>query len=160
MRLRTWRRRLGQFFGPLSFYRLGHALHRIGLTPLGEITRFLGIVIFHCDISHKAVIGARVSLPHYGLGTVIGKYATIEEESVIMPGALIGANLRTQAMPHLQRGVVVGAGAKILGGITVGEGAVIAANAVATQDVPAYHVAIGNPASISDGPISPDALDV
>ena len=159
-RLRTWRRRIGQLFGPIAFYRLGHMLHQVGLSLLGEATRYLGIFFFHCDISHKAKLGNRVSLPHYGLGTVIGKYAVIGDECVIMPGVLIGATLRTQEMPYLQHGVVVGAGAKLLGGITIGEGAVIAANAVVTENVPAYALVGGNPATILKEQISPDELDV
>ena len=147
-RLRTWRRRIGQFLGPLLFYRIGHACHSAKLSLLGEITRFLGILIFHCDINHKATLGKRVSLPHYGLGTVIGKYATIGNECVIMPGVLIGATLRTQEMPHLKHGVVVGAGAKVLGPITVGENARIGSNAVVNKAVPAGATAVGIPGRI------------
>ena len=159
-RNRTWRRRFGQYLGPLLFYRIGHVLHGIGLSPLGAIPRFLGVLLFSCDINQRARLGKRVSLPHFGIGTVVGKYAEMGDECVLMPGVLIGATLRSQAMPKLGNGVVVGAGAKLLGGIHVGDGAVIGANAVVMSDVPAYALVAGNPAVIAKKNVQPDELDV
>ena len=65
-----------------------------------------------------------------------------------MPGALIGATLRDHRMPRFEDGVVVGAGAKILGDITIGKCAVIAANSVVTDSIPPYALVAGNPGRI------------
>ena len=121
-RARSLRRSVSYLVGPMFFYRISHSFYRIGFWPIAEIFRYLGVFFFHCDISYKAVIGSRVSLTHYGLGVVIGKYARIADECVIMPGVLIGATLRDQRMPQLMNAVVVGAGAKVLGAIVIGEG--------------------------------------
>lgn len=159
-RMRSFRRDFSYLAGPMLWYRLGHFLYRVKLSPLAEICRYLGIFLFHCDISYKAKLGARVSFPHYGLGAVIGKYATLGDECVVMPGALIGATLRNQNMPTLGRAVVVGAGAKILGDVTIGDGAVIAANAVVVENIPADTLVGGIPARVLKHNLSTEALEV
>lgn len=158
-RARSLRRSMSYLLGPMLFYRISHALYRIGLWPLAEIVRYFGIFFFHSDISYKAVIGKKVSLTHYGLGVVIGKYARINDECVIMPGVLIGATLRDQRMPELKTAVVVGAGAKVLGAVVIGEGAVIGANSVVASDVPPYAMVSGNPAKVQKEYISLGELD-
>lgn len=128
--------------------------------PVSELLRFLGVFIFGCDLSYKAYIGSRVSFTHYGLGVVVGKYAYIEDEVVVMPSSLIGATLRDQGMPTLKRGCVIGAGAKVLGRITVGQGAVVAANSVVLNDVPEFTVVAGNPCVVVRERVSESAFDV
>ncbi|MDO9224615.1 MAG: hypothetical protein Q8M09_14535 [Pseudomonadota bacterium] len=160
MRIRTLRRRLTHYFGPNFFYQISSFMWRIKLVPLAELFRYLGVFIFHCDISYKSIIGQRVSFPHYGLGTVVGKYVTIGDECVVMPGVLLGATLRNQGMPNLGKGVVIGAGAKVLGAINIGEGAVVAANSVVTMDVAAFSLVGGNPSRVLKDRIEPNELDV
>lgn len=160
LRLRTFNRRISHLLGPLIFYRTGRLFYLLKLSPLSEVLRYLGIFFFHCDISYKAKLGDCVSFPHYGLGTVVGKYVVMGNECVIMPGALIGATLRDHRMPTFEDGVVVGAGAKILGDITIGKCAVIAANSVVTDSIPPYALVAGNPARIINAHISPDQLAV
>lgn len=147
-RVRTLRRRLSHFIGPVGFYRVGCFFERLGLGVVAGFLRYLGVVFFGADISNKAKIGLRLSLPHFGLGVVIGKYVVIGDECVLMPGVLLGATLVDHKMPELKDAVVVGAGAKVLGDIKIGEGAVVAANSVVTEDVPPFCLVAGSPAKI------------
>lgn len=158
-RARSVRRTLSYLLGPMLFYRISHFFYKIGFWPFAEIFRYFGVFFFHCDISYKAVIGSRVSLTHYGLGVVIGKYARIADECVIMPGVLIGATLRDQRMPQLMNAVVVGAGAKILGAIVIGEGAIIGSNSVVVSNVSSYAMVSGSPARVQKENISLSEFD-
>lgn len=159
-RVRTLRRRLSHFVGPIAFYRVGRFLVQSRLGFIAGFFRYLGVLFFGADINQAAKIGARFSLPHFGLGVVVGKYAVIGDECVLMPGVLIGATLVNHEMPLLEDAVVVGAGAKVLGPITIGRGAVIAANSVVTSDVPPFCLVAGNPARVIKENISVEDMKV
>jgi serine O-acetyltransferase len=84
---------------------------------------------------------------------VIGETAEIGDDCTIYQGVTLGGTSLyrgTKRHPTLGRGVVVGAGAKVLGGFTVGEGAKVGSNAVVVKPVPAGATAVGNPARILD----------
>ncbi|MBP7246942.1 MAG: serine acetyltransferase, partial [Brachymonas sp.] len=84
-------------------------------------------------------------------GVVIGETAEIGDDCTIYHGVTLGGTSLykgTKRHPTLGRGVVVGAGAKVLGGFEVGEGAKIGSNAVVVKPVPAGATAVGNPARI------------
>lgn len=101
------------------------------------------------ELPYSASVGRRVVIEHQGTIVVHGN-AVIGDECIIRHGVTIGARdlaTRHQA-PVLERGVDVGAGAKILGDITVGERAHVGANAVVLKDVPAGALAVGIPARI------------
>ncbi len=102
------------------------------------------------EIHPGATIGRRVFIDH-GMGVVIGETAEIGDECTIYQGVTLGGtslNKGAKRHPTLGRGVIIGAGAKVLGGFTVGEGARVGSNAVVVKEVPPGATAVGNPAHI------------
>jgi serine O-acetyltransferase len=101
------------------------------------------------EIHPGATIGRRVFIDH-GMGVVIGETAEIHDECTLYHGVTLGGTSWNKGKRHptLGRGVVIGAGAKILGPILVGDGAKIGSNAVVVRDVPAGATAVGVPARI------------
>jgi len=89
----------------------------------------------------------------HGMGVVIGETAEIGDECTIYQGVTLGGTSLyrgTKRHPTLGKGVVVGAGAKVLGGFTVGEGARIGSNAVVVKEVPPGVSVVGIPGRIVD----------
>jgi serine O-acetyltransferase len=129
------------------WHRMAHGLWRRGLKLparfLSHISRWLtGIEI------HPAVrIGRRFVIDH-GMGVVIGETAEIGDDVYIYHQVTLGGTTseRGKRHPTLGNGVIVGAGAKVLGAITVGDGARVGANAVVTSPVPAGVTVVGVPA--------------
>ena len=101
------------------------------------------------EIHPGATIGRRVFIDH-GMGIVIGETAEIGDDCTLYHGVTLGGTSwnRGKRHPTLGRGVVIGAGAKILGPILVGDGAKIGSNAVVVRDVPAGATAVGIPARV------------
>jgi serine O-acetyltransferase len=101
------------------------------------------------EIHPGATIGRRVFIDH-GMGVVIGETAEIHDECTLYHGVTLGGTSWNKGKRHptLGRGVVIGAGAKLLGPILVGDGAKIGSNAVVVRDVPAGATAVGVPARI------------
>ena len=85
------------------------------------------------------------------MGVVIGETAEIGDDCTIYQGVTLGGTSLyrgTKRHPTLGKGVVVGAGAKVLGGFTVGDGAKIGSNAVVLKEVPAGATVVGIPGRI------------
>ena len=84
------------------------------------------------------------------MGVVIGETAIIGDDCTLYHGVTLGGTSWNKGKRHptLEKGVVIGAGAKILGPITLGAGAKVGSNAVVVKDVPANATAIGIPAPI------------
>src|SRR4029453_10783409 len=101
------------------------------------------------EIHPGATIGRRVFIDH-GMGVVIGETAEIGDDFTLYHGVTLGGTSWNKGKRHptLARGVVIGAGAKILGPILVGDGAKIGSNAVVVRDVPPGATAVGIPARI------------
>lgn len=136
----------------LIFHRLAHAAWRRHLFWLGRFISHVGRFLTGIEIHPGAVIGRRVFIDH-GMGVVIGETAEIGDDCTIYQAVTLGGTSLyrgTKRHPTLGRGVVVGAGAKVLGGFEVGEGAKIGSNAVVVKPVPAGATAVGNPARILD----------
>ncbi|MYM24992.1 serine O-acetyltransferase [Duganella sp. FT135W] len=117
---------------------------------LGRFISYLARIITGIEIHPGATIGRRVFIDH-GFGVVIGETAEVGDDCTIYQGVTLGGtSLHTGAKRHptLGRGVIVGAGAKVLGGFTVGEYAKVGSNAVLLKPVPAGATAVGNPAHI------------
>jgi serine O-acetyltransferase len=87
----------------------------------------------------------------HGFGVVIGETAEIGDDCTIYQGVTLGGTSLSKGAkrhPTLGRGVIIGAGAKVLGAFTVGEGAKVGSNAVVVKEVPPGATAVGNPARI------------
>ncbi len=103
------------------------------------------------EIHPGATIGRRVFIDH-GMGVVIGETAVIGDDCTLYHGVTLGGTSWNKGKRHptLEAGVVIGAGAKVLGPITIGANAKIGSNAVVVKDVPADATAVGIPARILD----------
>jgi serine O-acetyltransferase len=120
-------------------------LHAVWLHRVSHFFWNLGI-----EIHPGAKIGRRVFLDH-GLGIVIGETTEIGDDCTIYQGVTLGGTSLYKGVkrhPTLGKGVVVSAGAKVLGGFTVGDGARIGSNAVVLKEIPAGATAVGIPARI------------
>jgi serine O-acetyltransferase len=121
-----------------------------GMKWLGRFISYLARMITGIEIHPGASIGRRVFIDH-GFGVVIGETAEVGDDCTIYQGVTLGGtSLHTGSKRHptLGRGVIVGAGAKVLGGFTVGDYAKVGSNAVLLKPVPAGATAVGNPAHI------------
>jgi serine O-acetyltransferase len=127
-----------------------HACWKTGLKWLGRFISYIARIITGIEIHPGAVIGRRVFIDH-GFGVVIGETAVIGDDCTIYQGVTLGGTTLvagTKRHPTLERGVIVGAGAQVLGAFTVGEYAKVGSNAVVIKPVPAGATAVGNPAHI------------
>ncbi len=134
----------------LVLHRWAHACWISGLRWLGRFISHLGRFATGIEIHPGATIGRRVFIDH-GMGVVIGETAEIGDECTIYQGVTLGGTSLAKGAkrhPTLGRGVIVSAGAKVLGGFTVGDGARVGSNAVLMQAVPAGATAVGIPARI------------
>ena len=139
-------------FHAIGLHRISHGLWRRGFhwvaKALASFSRwFTGI-----EIHPAATIGRRFFIDH-GMGVVIGETTEIGEDCTLYQGVTLGGTSwqKGKRHPTLARGVVVGAGAKVLGPISVGEEARIGSNAVVVKDVPARATVIGIPGHVVPG---------
>ena len=137
-------------FHAVVLHRTAHRLWQRNWTWLARWLSHWNRWLTGIEIHPGATIGQRVFIDH-GMGVVIGETAEIGDDCTIYHGVTLGGTSLykgTKRHPTLGRGVVVGAGAKVLGGFEVGEGAKIGSNAVVVKPVPAGATAVGNPARI------------
>lgn len=134
-------------------HKLAHRLWQAQFFWLGRMVSHLSRMLTGIEIHPGATIGRRVFIDH-GCGVVIGETSEIGDDCTIYQGVTLGGTRLYKGAkrhPTLGRGVVVGAGAQVLGGFTVGDGARIGSNAVVVKPVPAGATAVGNPARIIEG---------
>ena len=134
----------------LLMHRLAHRCWVRGWFWLGRFISHLGRLLTGIEIHPGATIGRRVFIDH-GFGVVLGETAEIGDDCTIYQGVTLGGTRLYKGAkrhPTLGRGVVVGAGAQVLGGFAVGDGARIGSNAVVVKPVPAGATAVGNPARV------------
>jgi serine O-acetyltransferase len=128
----------------LLLHRVAHRLwtadHRFGARLLSHIGRGITGI----EIHPAARIGRRFVIDH-GMGVVIGETTEIGDDVLLYQGVTLGgtSHRTSKRHPTLGNGVVVGAGAIILGAVTIGEGARIGAGAVVVRDVPAGATVVG-----------------
>jgi len=134
----------------LVLHRFAHGCWVRGFRWLGRFTSHVARFLTGIEIHPGATIGHRVFIDH-GMGVVIGEMAEIGDECTIYQGVTLGGTSLVKGAkrhPTLERGVIVGANACVLGGFTVGAGARVGSGAVVTKPVPAGATAVGNPARI------------
>ncbi len=134
----------------LILHRRAHAFRKRGWHWLARFTSHVGRFLTGIELHPGATIGRRVFIDH-GMGVVVGETAEIGDECTIYQGVTLGGTSLGKGAkrhPTLGRGVIVSAGAKVLGSFTVGNGARVGSNAVLLQAVPAGATAVGIPARI------------
>lgn len=138
----------------ITLYRLSRLLwqKRVPLVPL-ILTR-LAQTLFAIDIAYEADLGPGMVIVH-GVGLVIGSEVVIEGDCFLYHGVTLGdrgsewvGSSRKDGHPTLEKNVMVGAGAKVLGPIRIGRGSIIGANAVVLHDVPPLSIVAGIPARV------------
>ena len=135
----------------LIIHRLSHWIWQHRFYWLARFNSHIARWLTGIEIHPGATIGRRVFIDH-GMGVVIGETAVIGDDCTLYHGVTLGGTSWNKGKRHptLEKGVVIGAGAKVLGPITVGAGAKIGSNAVVVKDVPAGATAVGIPARILD----------
>jgi serine O-acetyltransferase len=130
-------------------HRLAHALWGWRLRWLARFVSYFSRFLTGIEIHPGATIGRRFFIDH-GMGVVIGETAEIGDDVTLYHGVTLGGTSWNKGKRHptLADGVVIGAGAKVLGPITVGAGAKVGSNAVVVKEVPPGATAVGNPARI------------
>ena len=133
----------------LIFYRIAHRLHKaehyFAARALSQLARhYTGV-----EIHPGATIGKGLVIDH-GMGVVIGETAEIGDNCTIYQGVTLGGTGKDVGKRHptLGNGVLVGAGAKVLGPFKIGDNTKIAANAVVLDEIPEDCTAVGIPAKI------------
>ncbi|HYU69873.1 MAG TPA: serine O-acetyltransferase [Burkholderiales bacterium] len=136
-------------FHALLIHRLAHGFWRMKMRWLGRFVSHVSRFLTGIEIHPGAKIGRRVFIDH-GMGVVIGETAELGDDCTLYHGVTLGGTTWNKGKRHptLRQGVVIGAGAKVLGPIVIGEGAKIGSNAVVVKDVPAGATAVGTPARI------------
>jgi serine O-acetyltransferase len=136
-------------FHALQLHRINHALWGWKLRWTARFGSHFARFLTGIEIHPGAVIGRRVFIDH-GMGVVIGETAEIGDDCTLYHGVTLGGVSWNHGKRHptLGRGVVVGAGAKILGPFTVGDNAKIGSNSVVVKAVPAGSTVVGIPARI------------
>ena len=136
-------------FHALQTHRMAFALNRMGRRDLALYLQSRSSEIFQTDINPEAKIGLGVFLDH-ATGLVVGQTAVIEDNVSILQGVTLGGTGKEggDRHPKIRQGVLIGAGAKILGNIEVGQCARVAAGSVVLKDVPRNVTVAGVPAKV------------
>jgi serine O-acetyltransferase len=143
----------------LWVHRVSHAIwlqqHYLVARLLSQLSR----AITGVEIHPGAQIGRRFFIDH-GMGVFIGETTEIGDDVMLYQGVTLGGRSleKVKRHPTLEDGVVVGAGARVLGAITIGKGAQVGANAVVVRDVPEGAVVVGVPGQIRERGGAPKAV--
>ena len=145
-------------FHAIYIHKLAHWFWVRGLRWLGRFTSHLGRFLTGIEIHPGATLGKRMFIDH-GMGVVIGERAELGDDVTLYHGVTLGGTSwdKGKRHPTLGDGVVVGAGAKILGPIVVGPGAKIGSNAVVVKNVPAGATVVGIPGRVVEEQRAADA---
>lgn len=131
------------------FHRMNHWLWNRNLRLLARLGSHLARFLTGVEIHPGAKIGRRFFIDH-GMGIVIGETTEIGDDCSVYHGVTLGGTSwqKGKRHPTLERGVIIGAGAKVLGPITLGEGSRVGSNAVVVKDVPAGATVVGVPGHV------------
>ena len=146
-------------YGGLQSYRIAHWLWSQERRILSYHLQSRVSELFAVDIHPKAQIGAGVFIDH-AHGIVIGETAVVEDDVSMLHSVTLGGTGKDRGdrHPKIRRGVLIGAGAKVLGNIEIGEDARIAAGSVVLEDVPARCTVAGVPAKPVGGKCCEDTV--
>ena len=136
-------------FMAISTYRVSHHLWRHGRRELALYFQSLASEVFAVDIHPAARIGCGILLDH-ATSFVVGETAIIEDNVSILHEVTLGGTGKETGDRHpiVRSGVLLGAGAKILGRVEIGEGAKVGAGSVVLNDVMPHTTVAGVPAQV------------
>ena len=136
-------------FKVMMHYRVAHRLYEKGHYFWARWVSQRAVRKTGIEIHPGATIGKGLFIDH-GSGVIIGETAIVGDNVTLYQGVTLGGTGKETGKRHptLEKNVIVGAGAKVLGPFTVGEGAKIAANAVVLNAIPEYSTAVGVPARV------------
>ena len=136
-------------FQALQTHRVAHWLWRSGRDTLAFYFQSQMNQIFQIDIHPAARIGTGVFLDH-GTGVVIGETAVIGHNVSMLHSVTLGGSGRKHVdrHPKIGNGVLLGAGASVLGNVHVGAGSLVGACSLVLEPIPPHSVAVGVPAKI------------
>lgn len=131
-------------------YRLSHKVWKGSFKTLARFISHFARFFTGIEIHPGAKIGQRFFIDH-GMGVVIGETAEIGDDVLLYQGVVLGGVLaqKTKRHPTIGNGVVIGAGATLLGPIKIGDRARIGAGSVVIDDVPEGATAVGVPGRIT-----------
>lgn len=140
-------------FQALQTQRVAHWLWRQGRETIALYLQSRMSEVFQVDIHPATKIGSGVFIDH-GTGIVIGETAEIGDDVSLLQGVTLGGTgaERGDRHPKIGKGVLLGAGAKVLGNIKIGDYAKIASGSVVLKPVPAHCTAAGVPARLVNCP--------
>jgi serine O-acetyltransferase len=136
-------------FHAIQTYRLAHWLWDKGRRDFALYLQSRSSAVFQCDIHPAAQIGRGIFLDH-ATGFVVGETAVVEDDVSILHDVTLGGTGKQggDRHPKIRYGVMIGAGAKVLGNIEVGHCVRIAAGSVVTKNVPNNVTVAGVPAKV------------
>lgn len=136
-------------FQALQTHRMAHALWRNGRKDFAYYLQSRSSVAYSIDIHPAARIGKGIMIDH-GHAIVIGETAVVEDDVSLLHGVTLGGTGKEDGdrHPKVRHGVLIGAGAKILGNIEIGHCSRVASGSVVLHDVPANRTVAGVPAKV------------
>ena len=136
-------------FHALQCHRIAHWLWLQNRTALAHFLQSRVSELFAVDIHPAARIGRGIMMDH-ATGIVIGETAVVEDDVSMLHGVTLGGSGKEQGdrHPKIRRGVLLSAGAKVLGNIEVGENSRVGAGSVVIHSVPANCTVAGVPARV------------
>jgi serine O-acetyltransferase len=136
-------------FQAIQTHRLAHWLWSKGRKDFAYYLQSRSSAVFQCDINPNARIGRGIFVDH-ATGLVVGETAVIDDDVSMLHGVTLGGTGKEAGdrHPKIRRGVLIGAGAKILGNIEIGHCARIAAGSVVLKPVPHNTTVAGVPAKV------------
>jgi len=137
-------------FHAILLHRLGHRLHGAGFTLTARILSQFIRAATGIEIHPGAQIGRRCFIDH-GMGVVIGETTEIGEDVLMYQGVTLGGTGKERGKRHptIGNGVVIGAGAKILGNIRIGHNTKVGAGSVVVHSVPDNSTVVGVPGRVT-----------
>lgn len=142
-------------FQAIQAHRLAHFLWTNNRRDLALFIQSRNSEVFSVDIHPACIMGKGIMLDH-ATGIVIGETSVIEDDVSILQSVTLGGtgNEQGDRHPKIRTGVLISAGAKVLGNIEVGTGAKVGAGSVVLNDVPPHTTVVGVPARVVGKPCS------